>query len=251
LEIDGTFDDCQKLVKEAFVDPEIISKRKLSSANSINIGRLIPQTFYYFESYKQIKNKNRKIVYSVPSGNLGNLTAGIMAKKMGLLIDKFIAATNANDVFTKYLENGNYESKPSVETFSNAMDVGDPSNLSRINSIFENDIPEINNIIFSKSFTDVATLEKINEIYETNNYIIDPHGAVGCLALEKYKTKVDSDISGIVLETAHPAKFKDVFVNNLDFMPSLPQRLSLCLTKSGSYTELSNNYAEFKEYLLS
>ncbi|MEE9431429.1 MAG: threonine synthase [Melioribacteraceae bacterium] len=251
LEIDGTFDDCQRLVKEAFIDSEIISKKKLSSANSINIGRLIPQTFYYFESYKQIKNKDRKIVYSVPSGNLGNLTAGIMAKKMGLPIDKFIAATNANDVFTKYLENGNYESRPSVETFSNAMDVGDPSNLSRINSIFGNNLAEIKNIIFSKSFSDNDTIEKIKEIYKSNKYIIDPHGAVGCLALDEYEVKVDYDITGVVLETAHPAKFKDVFVNNLDFVPSLPERLSLCLTKAGSYTELSNNYAEFKEYLLS
>ncbi|MCP5063547.1 MAG: threonine synthase [Ignavibacteriae bacterium] len=251
LEIDGTFDDCQKLVKSAFIDSEITSKRKLSSANSINIGRLIPQTFYYFESYKQIKNKKGKIIYSVPSGNLGNLTAGIMSKKMGLQIHKFIAATNANNFFTKYLETGIFEAKPSVETYSNAMDVGDPSNLSRIDSIFKKDLGKIKNIIFSKSFTDVETLKKMEEIYETKNYIIDPHGAVGCLALDEYKNKVDHNISGVVLETAHPAKFKDVFTKHLAFEPTIPDRLSMCMTKTGSYTELSNNYTEFKNYLLS
>jgi len=251
LEIEGTFDDCQRLVKSAFVDNDVKTKRKLSSANSINIGRLIPQTFYYFESYKQIKNRDEKIIYSIPSGNLGNLTAGVLSKKMGLPIHKFIAATNANNVFPKYLETGKFEPKSSVETFSNAMDVGDPSNLSRINSIFNNDLRKIKDIIFSKSFTDDETLKKIEEIYKTKKYIIDPHGAVGCLALDKYKNDVDSNINGIVLETAHPAKFNDVFTKYLDFEPTVPDRLSECRTKNGSYTELSNNYTEFKNYLLS
>lgn len=250
IAIDGTFDDCQRLVKEAFVDEELVSRINLSSANSINIGRLIPQSFYYFESFKQLETNN-KVAYAVPSGNLGNITAGLFAKQMGLPIDKFIAATNSNNVFTEFIESGKFNPRPSEETISNAMDVGDPSNLARINNLFNDDHSLIKEVIFSKSYSDKETLTKIQSIYDKYNYIIDPHGAVGCLALEEYINSGNSNVSGVVLETAHPAKFSDVFSNNLDFSPDLPERLASCLGKEGDVKYLSNIYDDFKEYLQS
>ncbi|MCB0749962.1 MAG: threonine synthase [Ignavibacteriae bacterium] len=249
VEVEGTFDDCQRIVKTAFVDEELKSKINLSSANSINIGRLIPQSFYYFESFKQIENTNRKIVYSVPSGNLGNLTAGLFAKKMGLPIHKFIAATNANDIFTKFISNGSYEPRVSEITLSNAMDVGDPSNLARIRDLFADDHSQITDVIFSKSYSDQETLNMISELYDNYNYIIDPHGAIGCLALNDYQNKVENDSVGVVLETAHPAKFLDVFEKHLKIKPEIPERLASCLDKKGSTIKVSNNYNDFKEIL--
>ncbi|MBK8945125.1 MAG: threonine synthase [Ignavibacteriae bacterium] len=249
IEVEGTFDDCQRLVKTAFVDDELKNKINLSSANSINIGRLIPQSFYYFESFKQIKNKNKKIVYSVPSGNLGNLTAGLFAKEMGLPISKFIAATNKNDVFTKYINDGNFNPQSSIETLSNAMDVGDPSNFVRILDLYRNNHSLISDIIFSKSFSDEETLNKIQELHDDNNYIIDPHGAVGCLAFDQYKNKVNENIFCVVLETAHPAKFLNVFENNLSFSPDVPKKLLKCLNKNGSTIKVSSKYDDLKEIL--
>ncbi len=252
IEIDGTFDDCQRLVKTAFVDNELKPYINLSSANSINIGRLIPQTFYYFESFKQIKNirECKEVVYSVPSGNLGNLTAGLIAKKMALPIDKFIAANNKNDVFANYINNGKYEPRASEETLSNAMDVGTPSNFARIVDIYKNDHSKISEVIFSKSYTDEQTVNKIKEVHEEFNYIIDPHGAVGCLALEDYQNS-NSFSTGVVLETAHPAKFLDVFNKFLDFKPEIPERLAISLHKESNIIHLTNSYNEFKEFLLS
>jgi threonine synthase len=249
IEVDGTFDDCQRIVKIAFVDEDLKSNVNLSSANSINIGRLIPQSFYYFESFKQLENKE-KTVYSVPSGNLGNLTAGLFAKKMGLPIYKYISATNANDVFTKYINEGVYKSRTSEITLSNAMDVGDPSNIARINDLYEDDHSVISDIIFSHSYTDKETLKKIADIKELYDYIIDPHGAIGCLALETYQKEVDSNSIGVVLETAHPGKFIDVFEKYLDFKPEIPERLAASLDKKSSTMKLSNNYDEFKDILL-
>ncbi|MFZ1291802.1 MAG: threonine synthase [Melioribacteraceae bacterium] len=248
IEVQGTFDDCQRLVKSAFIDEDLKSKINLSSANSINIGRLIPQSFYYFESFKQIQNKNKDVVYSVPSGNLGNLTAGLFAKKMGLPISKFIAATNKNDVFTNFIYNGKFNPRTTVETLSNAMDVGDPSNFVRIIDLYNNH-SIISEIIFSKSFNDQDTLKKMQELFDDKNYIIDPHGAVGCLALRDYQNKVNSDCMGIVLETAHPAKFLNVFEDNLKFKPEIPERLSKCLNKKGSTIKISSEYKDFKEVL--
>ncbi len=249
IEIDGTFDDCQRLVKTAFVDEELQSKIKLSSANSINIGRLIPQSFYYFESFKLLNTKN-KVVYSIPSGNLGNITAGLFAKIMGLPIHKFIAATNSNDVFKNYIDTGKFNPRASQITLSNAMDVGDPSNIARIVDIFNHDHSLVTDIIYSQSYTDDETLNKIQSIYNEYNYIIDPHGAVGCLALDQYKNDVDNSISGVVLETAHPAKFLDVFSDNLDIIPKIPERLAVCLDKTGHTDTISNKYSDFKDLLL-
>ncbi len=251
FEVEGTFDDCQRLVKSAFVDKELKTKINLSSANSINIGRLIPQSFYYFESFKQLSIKDsQQVVYSIPSGNLGNLTAGLFAKKMGLPISKFIAATNSNDVFTKYIKNGKFEPRSSEITLSNAMDVGDPSNLDRIRVLYGDDHSQIADIIFSKSYSDLETVHKIEETYNSFNYIIDPHGAVGYLALEDYQKDFDSNCLGVVLETAHPAKFLDVFINHFTFAPKIPERLSNCLDKVGSTLKVSNDFTEFKEILL-
>lgn len=250
LEIEGTFDDCQKLVKAAFVDNEINSKMKLSSANSINIARLIPQSFYYFNGYKQLKNRSENVLVSVPSGNLGNLTAGLMAKKMGLPITKFIGATNSNSVFTEFILSGKYEPRPSVKTLSNAMDVGAPSNLARIESLYDNHSVILKDIA-SNTHNDDQTIEKIKETYHKYNYIIDPHGAVGMLALEQYiaEEKLE-DYSAVVVETAHPAKFKDSVDEALDIDVELPEALHKCISKEKKTIKLSNDYSEFKEFLL-
>jgi len=249
LEIDGTFDDCQRLVKSAFVDSELTSKLNLSSANSINIARLLPQSFYYMEAYKQIPDKTHPVVFSVPSGNLGNITAGLLTKKMGLPIHKFIGATNKNDVFTEFIRSGNFNPRESVLTLSNAMDVGNPSNLARIIELYSNS--EIRNDIYSATFSDEQTREAIKDVFEKNNYVIDPHGAVGYLALEKYlKENTTEKFTSIVLETAHPAKFKDVVEEELNINVEIPEILAACLTKEKRAVELSSDYKSLKEYLL-
>ena len=250
LEIEGTFDDCQRLVKAAFIDDELDAKMKLSSANSINIARLIPQSFYYFNAYKQIKNKSDEIIYSIPSGNLGNITAGLFAKKMGLPISKFIGATNSNSIFTEFIAKGEYEPRPSVQTLSNAMDVGAPSNLVRIQSLY-NEHSVILKDIASNTHNDFETIEKIKEIHEKYNYKIDPHGAVGLLALEQYVTEEKlENYSGVVFETAHPAKFKDTVENALSIDIEIPEALQKSISKKKKSILLSNDYSEFKEYLL-
>jgi len=250
VEIDGTFDDCQALVKSAFVDEDINFKIKLSSANSINIARLIPQTFYYFEAYKQLQNKSKNVFISVPSGNLGNLTAGLLAKKMGLPITKFIAATNSNSIFTDFITSGQYEPRSSVKTLSNAMDVGAPSNFARIQAIYNKHSVIIKDIA-SNTHNDAQTIEKIKDIYQKYNYIVDPHGAVGMLAFEQFATEENLDnYSGIVIETAHPAKFKETVDYALGINVELPEVLLKCITKEKKTTKLSSDYSEFKEYLL-
>lgn len=250
LEIDGTFDDCQRLVKEAFVDDEIKSNIKLSSANSINIARLIPQSFYYFNAYKQLKDRNRKLYFSVPSGNLGNLTGGLFAKKMGLPVEMFIAATNSNSVFTEFVETGNYIPRSSVKTFSNAMDVGAPSNLARIQSMYD-DHSNVIEEISSNSHNDQKTITKIRETHKKYNYILDPHGAVGLLAIDQF---IDEEIlenyNAIILETAHPAKFKDIVDDALKTKIELPEELRSCLQKEKKTVRLSSSLKELKSFLI-
>lgn len=249
LEIDGTFDDCQRLVKMAFTDPDLRNKLPMSSANSINIARLLPQSIYYFEAFKQI-DRSKKVVFSVPSGNLGNLTAGLIAKKSGLPVEKFIAATNRNDVFTKYLESGNFIPGTSVKTYSNAMDVGNPSNLARIDSIYGKILNSIKEDIFSESFNDSETIEGIKELKRKYNYLIDPHGSVGYLAYKNWKKNKSSEYFGIILETAHPSKFSDVIEEYLGITPEMPERLSKYLNMKKKSVKLSCKYNDFKEYLL-
>ena len=264
LEIKGTFDDCQRLVKEAFTNKELkdkFAKNKtlLSSANSINIARLIPQTFYYFYAYAQYLKLNRgnkksmknKIIFSVPSGNFGNLTAGLIAKKMGLPVKKFLAATNANDIFPKYLTSGKFNPKPSKKTISNAMDVGNPSNFARIKALYKNNIKSIRKDIWSESFSDKKTKDAILEIYKKYNYIPDPHGTVGYLGLRNYLKKEESEnIIGIFLETAHPAKFQDIVEPILRKKIKIPAKLAECLKKKKTSIKLSKNFEDLKNTLL-
>ena len=250
LEIDGTFDDCQRLVKQAFTDYNLRNKIPMSSANSINIVRLLPQMIYYFEAVKQTGNEN-KIVFSVPSGNLGNLTAGLIAKKMGLPVEKFIAATNQNDIFTKYINEGIFNPRASVKTYSNAMDVGNPSNLSRIDSIYKKMLGLMREDIYSVSFNDEQTIEGIKELQNKYGYLIDPHGSVGYLAYKNWiKNKNEKDYTGIILETAHPSKFSDVIEEHTGIIPKMPERLSKCLTMQKKSVKLSDKYEDFKSFLL-
>ena len=251
LEILGTFDNCQALVKKAFADNELNSKMTLSSANSINIARLLPQSFYYFNAYARLKDKNQPIVISVPSGNFGNLTGGLIAKRMGLPVQIFIAATNSNDVFTQYIETSFFQPKPSVKTLSNAMDVGNPSNFVRILDLYNDDYKKIKNDIYSKSFSDKETVQAIKEVYSVYNYLIDPHGAVGYLALKNYLAETKNEnINGVLVETAHHSKFADIVENALNIKTEIPERLAKCLKKEKQSIKISKNYNDFKEFLL-
>lgn len=250
IEVNGTFDDCQRFVKQAFADSDIKQKLNLSSANSINIARLIPQSFYYFSAFAQMKATDKPLVFSVPSGNFGNLTAGLFARQIGLPVHRFIAAVNANDVFPKYLDTGTFEAKPSVKTLSNAMDVGNPSNLARIISLYNNDVDLIRSVIFSRSYSDAETLEEIRSVFNNNKYIIDPHGAVGLLAVNDFIKENGTDYNFVVLETAHPAKFLDVFDSEIKDSIIFPERLKECLSKEKKSIKIENNFNEFKEYLI-
>lgn len=223
LEVDGTFDDCQRLVKQAFMDKELQSKMFLTSANSINIARLIPQSFYYFYGWSRLKKRDH-VVFSVPSGNFGNLTAGLMAKKLGLPIQHFIASTNANDIVPQYLNSKEFAPRPSIATISNAMDVGNPSNFARILALYNNDWDKIRLDITGYAFSDLQTRAAMLDIFQTKKYILDPHGAVGLLGLKKY-LQTNTNSTGIFLETAHPAKFIDVVEDAIQASIEMPERL--------------------------
>jgi threonine synthase len=259
LEIDGTFDDCQALVKEAFLDKDLNAQLRLSSANSINIARLIPQSFYYFESYRQISENTRKtknITYVVPSGNFGNITAGLIAKQLGLPIHHFIAATNVNKIVPDYLTTGEYVAKPAIRTLSNAMDVGNPSNFPRILDLYESNSKEcstwnnVKNEITGIAVDDTQTESALKEVYQSYNYIIDPHGAVGYYALKEYM-KTHTDTYGIILETAHSSKFKPDVERILDRPIDVPERLSILANKEKVSIEMDIKYEGFKNQLLS
>jgi threonine synthase len=260
LEVDGTFDDCQALVKHAFLDQELRRKIRISSANSINISRLVPQSFYYFEAYKQIQHTTEDIVFCIPSGNFGNLTAGLLAYKMGLPVHQFIAATNKNDVVPSYLQNGDYQPRPSVRTLSNAMDVGNPSNFARMVDIFSaakgKGIPSdqgiwkgMNKLISGFSFNDQETEQAVKYIFDTYNYLIDPHGAVGYLALDTYQKK-HPNTKGVILETAHPAKFKEDMDRVIGKEIPVPERLLALSGRVKEATSMSIDYTNFKTWLL-
>ncbi|MBT8316213.1 MAG: threonine synthase [Lutibacter sp.] len=247
LEVDGTFDDCQAMVKKAFLDTDLISIKNLTSANSINVARWLPQMFYFFFAYKQLKNKNRDVVFSIPSGNFGNICAGMMAQQLGLPVKQFIASTNVNDIVPNYLKTGIYNPKPSKQTISNAMDVGDPSNFVRILEIYKNDISKLKKHLSSYSFTDDETREAMKYLKENYNYIADPHGAVGYLGLKTYLTK--NNAQGIFLETAHPVKFLDVVEPVIKETIELPAQIKEVIDKEKVSIKISN-YEELKEFLL-
>lgn len=250
LEIKGTFDDCQKLVKQAFTDPDLKISLNLSSANSINISRLIPQSFYYFYACAQLDHK-KPVVFSVPSGNFGNLTAGLIAKGMGLQVSRFVASTNANKVVPAYLQTGLFTPASSVQTISNAMDVGNPSNMERMMDLYHHSVAEMRNDISGYSFTDEETKAKMKEVYNSYNYIIDPHGAVGALGLQHYFSESNADAYGIVLETAHPAKFLDVVEETLDVTLDLPKALAEAASKKKNALLMENDFKVLKEFLIS
>lgn len=244
IEVDGVFDDCQRLVKEAFNDEKLRSQITLSSANSINVARLLPQMLYYFFAYKQLRSElgNRKMVVSVPSGNLGNITAGLVAQQMGLPIEHFVAALNANDTFLEYLNTGEFRQKSSVVTYSNAMDVGNPSNFERIAHLFQNNVEVVKEHVSSFSFDDQLVLEEINSCFKKNKYLLDPHGAVGKLALLNC---LDEQSLGVFLGTAHPQKFSEVIQKVIPKYASKQVDLSSC-----HKVEMKNSYSELKEMLL-
>lgn len=247
LEVDGTFDDCQAMVKRAFLDSSITDTTQLTSANSINVARWLPQLFYFFFAYKQLKDKNKKVIFSVPSGNFGNICAGMMAKKLGLPIHQFIAATNINDVVPKYLKTGSYNPEPSHQTISNAMDVGDPSNFIRIQKIYNNTIESLKKDLRSYSFTDDETRAAMLHIYKNSNYIADPHGAVGYLGLKKESLPDDS--YGIFLETAHPVKFLDVVQPVIGKTLEYPSQIKAVITKEKEALFIKK-YDDLKSFLL-
>ena len=254
LEVQGTFDDCQALVKKAFLDKELNQQIRLSSANSINIARLIPQSFYYFEAFKQLENTDIPAVFCVPSGNFGNLTAGLLAQKMGLPIDHFIAATNINDVVPSYLDVGVFNPRPSVRTISNAMDVGNPSNFARMLDLHskENDSSTWNNMqnhISGFAYNDEETRRGINEVYQKYNYVIDPHGAVGYLALKDYQ-ETNTNTQGIILETAHPSKFVDEVEKVIKTPVDIPERLKVLADQKKMSHILDIDYTPFRDFLL-
>ena len=245
--VDGTFDDCQQMVKKAFTDKELNNELNLTSANSINVARWLPQMFYYFFAIKQLKINNKKIVFSVPSGNFGNICAGAIAMKLGLPIDQFVASTNSNDTIPRYLNSKNYNPKKTIPTISNAMDVSNPSNFIRIEEIYQ-DFNELKNSFSSYSFNDDKTLKAVKSVYKNSNYILDPHGAVGYLGLKKFLAN-NSDFIGIFLETAHPIKFSNHIENELKLKLKIPQSINKILKKEKIFTDLSS-YNEFKNLML-
>lgn len=250
LEVQGTFDDCQRLVKQAFLDQELRDTFFLTSANSINIARLIPQSFYYFHAYAMRRHRQKPVVFSVPSGNFGNLTGGLLAKRMGLPIRQFVAATNVNDIVPAYLKTGIMVPRPSRHTISNAMDVGNPSNFARLMDLYNGDLGEISKDITGYAFTDAETAEAMKTVSMQHQYILDPHGAVGYLGLTRYLSGHDSDVNGIFLETAHPAKFKEVVEKAINKTIPLPATLERFVKGNKKAVAISGEYGHFKKALL-
>jgi threonine synthase len=250
IEVDGTFDDCQALVKQAFADDELNAKLRLTSANSINIARLIPQTFYYFNAYAQLKRQGKvDIVFSVPSGNFGNIGAGLLAFKLGLPVKQFIAATNVNDTVPRFLQTGIYEARPSVQTYANAMDVGAPSNWVRIMDLFKNDAAALKKVVQSASYTDEQTLQAIKDIYAQYNYIACPHTAIAWLALKAYQQDSKGTV-GVFLSTAHACKFPDIFPADMKAKIEIPAQVKALEVKEKKATAMDTRFESFKDYLL-
>jgi threonine synthase len=250
IEIKGTFDDCQKLVKQAFLDSELTKKKNLSSANSINIARLIPQSFYYYYAYSKLKPKGKPLVFSIPSGNFGNLTAGLMAKRMGLPVEKFVASTNANSVVPEYLESGKFNPRPSVSTLSNAMDVGNPSNFARMAALYENNVDLMRADVEGYSFTDDETKEALAKVYADTKYIMCPHTSVAYLGLKKSLQTQTKKVSGVFLGTAHPAKFMDVIEESIAKEIILPSSLKAAMAKEKKSIQMAPDFRLLKEFLL-
>lgn len=252
LEVNGTFDDCQKLVKQAFLDKELTDKFFLASANSINIARLIPQSFYYVNAFAQLKKKGIElpIVFSVPSGNFGNLSAGIIGMKMGMPVEQFVAATNVNNVVPEYLKSGIYKAiSPSLSTISNAMDVGNPSNFPRMQALFDNNIEKMRESLAGYFYDDESTKVAMKDVFGRTGYVMCPHTAVAYLGLKDYLSEKSEPAVGIFLSTAHYAKFLDVTEETVGKQP-VPERLSALLSKEKQATSMSTDFEDFKTYLM-
>lgn len=249
IEVDGTFDDCQALVKNAFMDKELNEHMQLTSANSINVARFLPQAFYYFYAYAQMKKlgKADKLVICVPSGNFGNITAGLFGKRMGLPVERFIAANNRNDIFYQYLKTGEYKPRPSVATIANAMDVGDPSNFARILDLYEGSHDAIASEISGETYTDEQIRETVQKTYEETGYLLDPHGACGYRALAE---NLKPGENGIFLETAHPAKFLQTVEDIIGMEVKIPEKLQAFMRGTKQSVPMSKDFASFKAYLL-
>jgi threonine synthase len=248
LEVDGVFDDCQALVKSAFMDADLNKKMKLTSANSINVARFLPQAFYYFYAYAQLQKqgKDKNVVICVPSGNFGNITAGLFGKRMGLPISRFIAANNRNDVFFEYLKTGEYKPRPSVQTIANAMDVGDPSNFARVLDLYGHSHEAICKDISGCTYNDDQIRTTIKEVFGKYHYLLDPHGAVGYQALAEH---IRPEENGVFLETAHPAKFRDT-VEPIVGKVEIPAKLQAFMRGTKQSIELPKDFASFKNYLM-
>lgn len=247
LEVDGVFDDCQDMVKKAFLDADL-NHKNLTSANSINIARWLPQMFYFFIAYKALKKYEKPLIASCPSGNFGNICAGIIAKKLGLPIHHFVAATNANDTVPRFLENGVYEAKPSIATISNAMDVGNPSNFVRIQEMYNNDLAAFEKDFSSYTYTDEETKIAMKNIYINSGYVAEPHGAIGYLGLKEELKKDKNTAIGFFLETAHPIKFLDVVEPVLNLKLEIPKQIESLLNKEKTSIKIKN-YNELKAFL--
>lgn len=249
LEVDGVFDDCQALVKSAFMDEDLNSHMKLTSANSINVARFLPQAFYYFYGYAQMKKlgKADELVVCVPSGNFGNITAGLFGKRMGLPVKRFIAANNRNDIFYQYLKTGIYSPKPSVATIANAMDVGDPSNFARVLDLYQGSHEDICNQINGATYTDAQIAETIKDTYRSTGYLLDPHGACGYRALSE---GLQAGETGLFLETAHPAKFRDTVEPIVGETIRIPAKLQEFMKGTKQSIEIGKDFKEFKSFLM-
>ena len=249
LEVDGTFDDCQALVKSAFMDDELNAKLKLTSANSINVARFLPQSFYYFYAYAQLKKlgKANNVVMCVPSGNFGNITAGLFGKRMGLPVKRFIAANNRNDIFLQYLNTGIYSPRPSVSTIANAMDVGDPSNFARVLDLYGGSHAAISNEISGVCYNDEQIAQTLKSCYAETGYLLDPHGACGYEAL---KDGIDDNETGVFMETAHPAKFLETVESIIGEKVEIPQKLQEFMKGTKQSLSLTKDFESFKKYLL-
>jgi threonine synthase len=249
LEVDGTFDDCQALVKSAFMDAELNAKLKLTSANSINVARFLPQSFYYFYAYAQLKKlgKANEVVMCVPSGNFGNITAGLFAKRMGLPVKRFIAANNRNDIFLQYLQTGVYTPRPSVSTIANAMDVGDPSNFARVLDLYGASHAAISAEISGVSYNDEQIAETLKDCKQETSYLLDPHGAVGYRALQE---GLQANETGVFLETAHPAKFLETVEKIIAEKVEIPQKLQEFMKGEKKSLQMTKDFESFKSYLM-
>ncbi len=252
IEVNGTFDDCQALVKRAFTNDELNRRFRLTSANSINIARLIPQTFYYFNAYAQLLRQGKnKVVFAVPSGNFGNIGAGLLACKLGLPVQQFIAATNANDTVPQFLKTGAYQPKPSVQTLSNAMDVGDPSNWVRIISLFADAPEQLQQLVTGCSYTDAQTQAAIQQLYQQCSYIACPHTAIAWQGLKDWQqAHPDQDVAGVFLSTAHPCKFPEVFPDEIRHLITVPQQVKELEGKAHQAVKMNNDFEAFRQYLL-